>query len=141
MNRFARVVAGLSITIVLLSVSAAAQYARRVIRVQIPFEFTVSGRSMPAGDYTIVCLAPDRLELRDTQSHAFAWALTLPGESPEKNVSTTLEFSTVDGEHALTEVRVKNETTVYELAARPSPIAVALRQAHDLIHSAGAGNK
>jgi hypothetical protein len=142
-QQIARILTFLSLTVLFLPATGEAQYVRRIIQAQIPFEFTVGGRTLPAGDYTVMCVAPDRLELRDSNAQAVASAITRSVPTLEKSSATKLDFSMVDGDHALTQVWIKNEITVYELApVRAASASVsAKRRSHATASAAGAGNK
>jgi hypothetical protein len=93
------------------------QYVQRIIKVTTPFAFTVNGKSFPAGPYSMVCLAPNRLELRDARSRVLVSLVTRSVEARERNAATKLEFSTADGGHALTKIWAANDRFGYELAA------------------------
>ena len=66
-NQMARTLTLAALSVGLLS-PAYGQYVERIIQVTTPFEFTVNDRSFPAGPYSIVCLARNRLDLRDARS-------------------------------------------------------------------------
>lgn len=139
-QKIARILIFLSLTALFLPATAGAQYVQHIIQVQIPFEFTVGGHILPAGEYTMVCVAPDRLVLRDPRAQVVASAITRSVPTLEKSAATKLDFSVVDGEHALTQVWMKNEITVYELAPVRAASVIAKRRSHATA-AAGAGNK
>lgn len=57
-----------------LSVTSAAQAApRALLKVDIPFDFTVGGMHLPAGQYTLLHLSgPNNIMLRNAQGHGEA---------------------------------------------------------------------
>jgi hypothetical protein len=91
-NQIARTLTVVSLAVLLLS-PACGQYVQRIIKVTTPFEFTVDGKSFPAGECSIVCLAPNRLDLRDSQSRVIVSPITHSVESRESNAATKLGFS------------------------------------------------
>ena len=100
-HQIARTLTLAALSVWLLS-PAYGQYVERIIQVIAPFEFTVNGRSFPAGPYSIVCLAPNRLDLRDARSRVLVSLITRSVKSRERNAATKLGFSTAGGGHALT---------------------------------------
>jgi len=139
-NQIARTLTLAALALWLLS-PAYGQYVQRIIKVTAPFEFTVNGRSFPAGPYSIVCLAPNRLDLRDSRSRVLVSLMTRALESRERNPATKLGFSTVDGGHALTEIWPANDRFGYELAAPRRKTLVARRTARGSAQASGDENK
>ena len=64
---FARTLASLLLGVLTLGPLAQAQQAQRIIKVNIPFEFSVGDREFPAGSYSLVSSAPPLLDLRDAK--------------------------------------------------------------------------
>jgi len=139
-NQIARTLTLASLAVLFLS-PAYGQYVQRIITVTTPFEFTVDGKSFPAGQYSIVCLAPNRLDLRDSRSRVVVSLITHSVESRESIAATKLGFSTADGGHALTQIWAANDRFGYELAAPRMKTSVAKRTARGSAHASGAENK
>jgi hypothetical protein len=133
--------ASLVFSVLLFAGAAAGQNEQRVIHVKVPFEFTIGDRAFPAGDYSLLRAAPDRLDLRDSDAHVLTSMITHSVQSLDKSAATKLEFSTLAGGHALTQVWVENETIGYELAAPKDGSVVAKRRSHEPERSAAAGTK
>jgi hypothetical protein len=113
------------------------QYVQRIIPVTIPFEFSVKGKSFPAGPYSIVCLAPNRLDLRDSRSRVLVSLITRALERRERSPATKLGFSTAGGGHALTEIWAAHDRFGYELAAPGKKTLVAKRTARGSVQARG----
>jgi hypothetical protein len=139
-NRIARPLTLVSLAVLLFVGSAYGQYVQRVIKLTAPFEFTVDDKSFPPGQYSIVCLTPNRLDLRDSQNRVVALLITHSVQSRENVAATKLEFSTADGRYTLTQVWVANHRIGYELAL-PKVRALVAKGTVGSDHSNGAGNK
>jgi hypothetical protein len=130
----------LSLTITSLGVSARAQYVQHAVLADIPFDFTAGRKTLPAGKYTLVCIAPDYLEVRDKYSRVRATLRTrlipIAGESS----SSKLEFFVVDGGYSLAQIRIGEQSIGYELPVRKSGSA-ATKRSHTTLAAGGAGNK
>jgi hypothetical protein len=127
--------------VLLFAGTARAQFEHHVIRVSVPFEFTIGEKSFPSGYYSLVRTAPVQFDLRDSNAHVLTSVLTHSVQSQKGSRSTRLEFSTAFGGHALTQVWVENENIGYELAAVRDTSLVAKRRSHESTRSAGAGTK
>ncbi|MGA8866945.1 MAG: hypothetical protein WB510_08250 [Candidatus Sulfotelmatobacter sp.] len=140
-NPIARSMTVVSLAVLLLAGQSYGQYVQRIIKVNAPFEFTVNNRSFPAGEYSIVCLAPNRLDLRDARNWAIASLITHSAESRQPRAATKLEFSTADGSYALTRIWVANDRFGYELPTPRANAIVARGSTLGSVHTSGAGNK
>jgi hypothetical protein len=139
-NQIARTLTLAALAVWLLS-PAYGQYVQRIIQLTIPFKFTVNGKSFPAGPYSIVCFAPNRLDLRDSRSRVLVSLMTRSVESRERNAATKLGFSTADGGHALAQIWVANDRFGYELAAPGMKTRVTKRTARGSAQASGEENK
>ena len=126
-NLLTRMLTPLALAVLLLAGVAHAQYAQRIVKVTVPFDFTVAGKAFAAGEYSIVRVAPNRLDLRDAQSSVRASLITHAVESDNVPAVSRLDFSSQDGGHALTRVWLEHERIGYELA-RPKTATVVARQ-------------
>ena len=140
-SKIVRTLTLLSLVVLLLAGITYAQYVPRIAEVRIPFDFTLAQKTFPAGEYFVVRLGRDRLELRDGQHRPLASVVTYSVQSLEKSASTKLRFSTSDGGHKLIEVWFEGDLIGDELLAPKHRTSVAK---HDLSHSGelgSAGNK
>jgi hypothetical protein len=102
-----------------LAVSANAQMPGTEIRVSIPFEFNVRGKTLPAGDYTIsrITEEPSGLLLRnihDKREHVVFETEPVQGRRiPRRDV---LVFSVYGNEYFLSEVMTAGEQLGRELS-------------------------
>jgi hypothetical protein len=122
----ARTLTSFSLAVLLLTGAAHGQYLRHTIYLTVPFEFTVEGRSFPAGEYSILCFAPARVVVRDWRGRVLGSLISYPVQSRENGATTRLEFSTANGEHALRQIWVASDRTGYEFA----PPKMTTRMAH-----------
>ena len=70
-------------------------------RAEVPFDFTVAGKAMPAGTYAVLRtdLSPDLVILRNVRTGATVSALGFP--EGKKSQKTELVFDTIDGQNML----------------------------------------
>jgi len=149
-NLTARILTVLLPSVLLLAGAAQAQYEPHTLLVTVPFEFTAGAKTFPAGDYSIVSTAPDRLSVRDSRGHVLASLAAHSAGSPNDNGGPPrLTFYSVGGAHALTQVWMKSSVG-YELGSQQPVPAVAKRRSPALpaqstvqptVQSTGAGNK
>jgi hypothetical protein len=129
-------------SVLLLAGTAHSQYKPRTVIVTVPFEFTAGDKTFPAGDYSIMSTAPDRLSVRDSRGHVLASLVAHSAGWPNDNTSPPrLRFHSVGGGHALTQVWM-DSSVGYELGSQQPVQAVAKRRSSaPLAQSTGAGNK
>jgi hypothetical protein len=137
-HRNVRMLTALSIAVLWLP-TAHAQYPSMVVKVNIPFNFSVNNKPFPSGEYSVLC-TPVRLDLRDSQAHVVASLFTHRVESLESAAETKLQFST-DGGYALIRLWIHGERIGYELS--PSKTAAALAKLHSRapVQISGGGNR
>lgn len=117
MKKFFSVIATGSL-LTLMAVAAHAQLPGSAIRATIPFEFTVRGRTLPAGNYEITRINDEALDLKiQNVDHRRDETLfeTLPlyeRRSPHRNV---LVFHRYGDSYFLSEVVTAGEQTAREL--------------------------
>lgn len=133
--------ASLSLAVALLGGSARAQYEMRMFKVMLPFTFDVDGKTFPAGEYIIVRIAPDRLQLRDSQGLTVALILTHSVQAASAPSTPKLEFTTVNGDYALTQVWLENQRIGYELASPKRATVIAKNHPQASKPVAGSGNQ
>jgi hypothetical protein len=89
--------------------SAHAQDAR--VKAHIPFAFTVSGATLPAGDYDLApAISPEVWEIRSEQGSPTAFAAVRQGDTNTED-SAKLVFNRYGDSYFLSEIRCLGETT------------------------------
>jgi len=83
---------------------AQAQFIERVIKANIPFEFSVDGKIFPAEKYRLVRVTPAVLQLRDAEDRVLAVTMTNSVEALRPPQTPKLEFYGEGGRYVLTEV-------------------------------------
>jgi hypothetical protein len=115
-NLITRTLTPVLLGVLLVAGTAWAQRVRRTARMDVPFDFTVNDKSFPAGEYSIVRTAPDRLDLCDAHGRVLASLVTHQVQSAVKTPANKLEFSGAGGGHVLTQVWFEGELIGNELA-------------------------
>jgi hypothetical protein len=100
-----------SLMLVVVGLMAAQAQSTSVIKVNVPFEFNFGDRTFPAGEYSLVQPRQHLLVLRDSRGHYIAQAFTAGIESLTPADSTKLKFFNSDGQHVLTEVWQKLDSS------------------------------
>jgi hypothetical protein len=87
------------------------------VKATIPFNFTVNGRTLPAGNYTLGSdiTNPRVLKIRDQSQHAHAMVLTLPS-ADEKRKANELVFHKYGSQYFLCEIRSESSAINVQLA-------------------------
>ena len=134
--RNVRILTLLTLAVMWLASAAQAQYARHVVTVTIPFDFTANNKTLPSGTYHLVC-TPGQLDLRDAQEHSLVILLSHSVESLTSSPATKLQFSTANGDHALLRVWVRGERNGYELPRPKAATDLAKQQSHAPIQISG----
>ena len=75
-----------------------------VIKVNIPFDFKVGDKTLPAGQYSVIEPLQHLVQLRDGNGHVIASTLTGGVESKFQPARSYLSFNVVDGDHVLAQV-------------------------------------
>ena len=104
MKLLGRTLTSLLLFVVYLGTIAYAQTSTSVIKVNIPFEFSVGNRTFPAGNYSLTQPMQHYLELRDERGRTVASAFTSEVDVPGPVSNPKLRFSTAGGLHVLSEV-------------------------------------
>jgi hypothetical protein len=128
-NLFARTFASLLLGVLTLGHLAQAQQAQRIIKVNIPFEFSVGDREFPAGSYSLASSAPPLLDLRDAKGHTLVRLLTNSVETQTAPASPLLEFISDNGRYSLAEVWQENDLIGRQLPQSKAWAKVAKRHA------------
>lgn len=90
--------------VVTLTIAGYADAARMMVN--IPFDFTVGNKSLPAGHYTVARIngAVENLAIRSTEKGASATALTYGGKSVKAEAAAKLVFHRYGNTYYLAEV-------------------------------------
>jgi len=99
----ARTLASFMLAVMGLAVTASAQSAR-VVKVNVPFEFSFGTRVFPAGEYSLVEPLQHVLVLRDARGQTIAQTFTEGVESKSPADFTKLKFNVSGGQYTLAEV-------------------------------------
>jgi len=129
MKPIARTITKLLLTVMLFAGLAQAQYATQVAKVDIPFEFSVGKKTLPAGNYSVIRTAPDRLVLRDLRAGVVAILITHSVQAATSRAEPTLVFRTDGGQHVLAQVWFSNSKYGNELAPTKPRLTMAKVQA------------
>lgn len=86
------------------------------ITAQVPFDFVVNGKTMPAGECTIVVDVNGRTLLSISSGRNHAYAFPVGDESPSARKKTALVFHQYGGRYFLTGIKRANASG-YELPA------------------------
>jgi hypothetical protein len=140
MNKLiARSIASLLLSAMTLGPFAQAQSPERIIKANIPFEFSVGNRIFPAGRYALVRSEPFLLELRDPGGRVLASFLTQSVQARNAPAQPRLLFDNEGGGHALTQVWQENDSIGQQL--QPSKSATrAVQKATRHVQTAQVSN-
>jgi hypothetical protein len=118
--------------ICLLGVGVAAQaQIRSEIVVTLPFEFVISGKTLPAGTYTVSRFSDDKndgviLSNRESGKSVFVRPIETEDTSADK---TQVSFERVGELHFLTRIQTSHD--VYKIPVSRSEILEAAARSHD----------
>jgi len=127
-NLVERTLTALLLGVLSLGYTAQAQHITRVIKVNIPFEFSVGGQTFSAGHYSLVSSTPSLLELRDAEGHALTTVLTNSVQALKGPASPKLQFHNQDGQHVLVQVWQADDSIGQQLQPPKSLIQLAKRR-------------
>src|SRR5882757_10439608 len=98
------------LTIVLWIGGSAYAQSTAVIKVNIPFEFSLGDKTFPAGNYSVVQPLQHLLVLRNARGQTIASTIATGLELSSPPAISKLRFRSVDGQYALTEVWQQDDT-------------------------------
>jgi hypothetical protein len=115
----------LGLSLMLATVSAYGQTVR--VKANIPFNFTVTGATLPAGTYTIQSLASDgkALAIRDSNMKARGLVLATRCESLNDAKQTKLVFHRYGGRYFLTQIWTEGSNAGHQIPKSPRETEVA----------------
>jgi YD repeat-containing protein len=142
MKRITAKITSLMVIVLLWVAAGYAQYAPRLIlKVDVPFEFSMGKKTFPAGSYQVVRIAPYMLALHDSKNGFLASVVTAPVVSRKARFTPTLQFE-FDGEHhVLSQVWPGSGTTGYELPVPKRVTYVAQQQQPVEVQASQAGKQ
>jgi len=115
----------LRILIVLAVGMAHAQIGGDVLKVKIPFKFSVGTQNFPAGEYSLKPLLPHTMLLRNQDGQVLTNIGTNSVESSEVQRSVKLVFNEYAGQYFLTQIWKAGDNTGEELIKSPAEIEMA----------------
>src|SRR5690348_3864225 len=113
----------LTLTFVILAAMVMAQ-APEKITVDVPFEFTVANKTLPAGNYTIKSLTSNRLLIRSADGHETVIASVHAVQAKKTQTEAHWNFLRYGDQHFLSQVYEPGNNTGRELS--PSKIEVRI---------------
>lgn len=130
MNSFTRRISSLLAVVLLWTAAAYAQYESHVIlKVDVPFEFNVGKKLLPAGSYLVVRSAPYTLTLRDRANRSLVSIVTSPVLARNPRYAPVLRFESDGERHVLSQVWTGTGASGYEIAIPKRVTYLAERQA------------
>jgi len=116
--------------LVMLAVSMAhAQIGGDVLKVKVPFSFSVGTQTFPAGEYSLKPLLPDTMSLRNQAGQVLTNIGTNSVESSEVQKSVKLVFHGYDGHFFLAQIWKEGDNIGRELIKSPVEIEMARKHA------------
>src|ERR1700733_8444088 len=117
MKSIQRTLTLLLLTVLLFICATWAQTATPLIRVNVPFEFQVGNKLLPAGDYLIAHSESYFLVVRDSHQRVVATVVTTPAQTLTAPPVSKLVFRVDGGRNVLTRVWTSSSRYGYELPA------------------------
>ena len=136
MKTITRTLTPLVTIVLLLAGLASAQFVPRIVQANVPFDFTVGEKAFSAGRYTLVSMAPQRVDLRDARGQVRGSLITHTVQSLDKSMSTRILFSTADGGHALRQIWIRGELIGDELQLPKHASAPARTSSRESVETA-----
>ena len=108
----------LALTLIMLPLAAFAQLSsEQKIVANVPFEFTVGNKVVPAGEWTTQRLTINSrtLLIRNPQAGITVPAFTLPGENKTEARTCALVFNRYGNQYFLSEIKVQGDRGTYRI--------------------------
>ena len=116
----------LGLSLLLATASAFAQTIS--LKANIPFNFVVNGKTLPAGEYTVKTMGSERtLSIRDSSQTATSLVLANACESMQPADRTKLVFHRYGDSYFLTKVWISGNTSGHEIPASKQEAELAAR--------------
>ena len=119
----------LGMLVVLAAGMAHAQIGGDVLKVKIPFNFSVGTQNFPAGEYSLKPLLPHTMLLRNQSGQVQTSIATNSVESSEIPRSMKLVFNEYGGQYFLAQIWKAGDGTGQELIKSPAEIEMAKKYA------------
>jgi len=101
----------------------------KIIKVNIPFEFTFGDQTFPAGEYSLTQPLENVVSLRNERGQVLGSVLTDGVDARTTAAVTKLRFTSVSGQHILSEVWRGEETRGQQLLQAKEHTRLAERKA------------
>ena len=108
------ILTALSLLVMLTATSVNAQSAR-LLKVNIPFEFIVRDKVLPAGEYTVIYMTQGALAIRSVEGNASQTFVTLSTQSSTKRNESTLVFNRYGDQYFLSTIWTAGNATGHKL--------------------------
>jgi len=104
-----------------------AQIGGDVLKLKVPFNFTVGTQTFPAGEYSLKPLLPHTMSLRNQAGQVLTNINTNSVESIEVQKSMKLVFDGYDGHYFLAQIWKEGDNIGRELTKSPAEIEMATK--------------
>jgi hypothetical protein len=104
-----------------------AQIGGDVLKVKVPFNFTVGTQTFPAGEYSLKPLLPHTMSLRNQAGQVLSNINTNSVESTGAQKSMKLVFDGYDGHYFLAQIWKEGDNIGRELTKSPAEIEMATK--------------
>ena len=104
-----------------------AQIGGDVLKVKVPFNFTVGTQTFPAGEYSLKPLLPHTMSLRNQAGQVLTNINTNSVESTDVPKSVKLVFNGYDGHYFLAQIWKEGDNIGRELSKSPTEIEMATK--------------
>ena len=104
-----------------------AQIGGDVLKVKVPFNFTVGTQTFPAGEYSLKPLLPHTMSLRNQAGQVLTNINTNSVESTDVPKSVKLVFNGYDGRYFLAQIWKEGDNIGRELTKSPAEIEMATK--------------
>ncbi len=127
MKRTASILTGLSLAVLFLAGSAAAQTDGQRLTANIPFEFTVGNTSLPAGQYEFLRTGTNIFLVRDGDRRSLFTVSSAAIDSNALSEKSMLKFATIDGRHVLVQIWNESAENGSEFSYKHASVDLAKR--------------
>ena len=104
-----------------------AQIGGDVLKVRVPFNFTVGTQTFPAGEYSLKPLLPHTMSLRNQAGQILTNINTNSVESTDVPKSVKLVFNGYDGHYFLAQIWKEGDNIGRELTKSPAEVEMATK--------------
>ncbi|HEY1263112.1 MAG TPA: hypothetical protein VGF06_06290 [Terriglobales bacterium] len=97
------------------------------LRVEVPFRFVAGGKSFAPGEYFVIRVAPNTVELRDSDYRFLGFIAASEVQAREPHRASVVVFQPQGGERVLKQVWAEGTQQGYELSTGKAPASMALQ--------------